>query len=146
MPRAREIARDRARDYRQLKASNAREEQQLQRGQLSRVLCTAREIASDSRFAEIARQQRATLVPKRLLMKGSRLGNDIEGQDVLDFIVAWKFFFPTFRVEMMRSYLEETWPGFIDELKDVFIGLVMRGPFFSGRRPSINLSTKSLLT
>jgi hypothetical protein len=138
MPRAREIARQRARAYRIAKAKAAQEAERLRRGGLSRVLSTARAIVADEHFAEVARQQGTRHVPNRLVAGAESLGTGSEAQEVLDFIVAWKFFFPSFHVEAMRSYLDRSWPGFVDELKDTFIGLVMQGPFVGARRPSIS--------
>ena len=146
MPRAREISRIRAKAYRLAKAKVAEEEEDVRRKQLSRVLRTARDIVAAADFAEVAKHQGAAFAPRRLLTRSAEA--DDEGQEVLDFIVVWKFFFPTFRVEAVRQYLERDWPGFIDEMKDAFIALVMRGPFDGERRPSMtgNSLSKDLLT
>jgi hypothetical protein len=58
----------------------------------------------------------------------------------LEFVVAWRFFYPLFSDAAMVEALELTQPGFIAEIKDVFIALVTDGPFphaisgFRGRR------------
>lgn len=135
MPRSREVMRLRAKAYRQAKAKAAQEQEELRRAQMSRVLQTAREIVADAGFVKVALHQGATTAPRRLLT-GVEL-SEVEGQEVLDFVVVWKFFLPTFRVESIRLYLEKDWPGFIDEMKDTFIALVMQGPFIGERRPSI---------
>ena len=47
----------------------------------------------------------------------------------LRFVIAWAFLFPLFAKPNIKLYLQRNWPGFIDEMKDAFIGLVMEGPF-----------------
>jgi hypothetical protein len=55
----------------------------------------------------------------------------------LEFVVAWKFLYPLLHNAEAKSYLENAWPGFISDLKDAFIALVIDGPFpraMSGHR------------
>lgn len=58
----------------------------------------------------------------------------------LEFTVAWRFFYPLLRNSEMICYLDSAWPGFVLQLKDAFIALVIDGPFpqalsgYRGRR------------
>jgi hypothetical protein len=139
MPRAREVARQRARSARAVRAKIAQEEEIARRGQLSRVLLTAHEIITDSGFIALAKLHRADWAPKRLVHAH---GTSEAADAVLGFVVAWKYFFPVIQNKDMRSYLDEKFPGFVEELKDTFIGLVMKGPFIGERKPALGrLST-----
>ena len=47
----------------------------------------------------------------------------------LQFAILWTFFFPLFDYAVIARCLEDTWPGFILEMKDAFIAIVVKGPF-----------------
>ena len=65
--------------------------------------------------------------------------NDVAlANEVLDFVIAWKFLFPMLSDPTFEQFLETQWSGFISEFKDTFISLVMRGPFPDERRVSIS--------
>lgn len=45
------------------------------------------------------------------------------------FVLVWSFFFPLFKNSVIAGYLEDTSPGFVMEMKNTFISIVMDGPF-----------------
>lgn len=49
--------------------------------------------------------------------------------DCIAFAVTWAFLFPLFNNAQIMTYLEGAHPSFVPTLKDVFISIVMDGPF-----------------
>lgn len=143
MARAREIARDRTRTRRAILKRLAEEEAKARRARLSQVLDIVAQMLSHEGFVALASTQGIRLAPRRLLQRES--GNDPEHLNdnghsaaVLDFVIAWKFIFPMFPNAEIVLFLQRTWPGFIEEFKDMFIALVTNGPFLDERHVKLN--------
>ena len=111
----------------------------------------ARCILADPTFADTLRSQGILSVPLVLTKsepQSPALGGNLAASKAylnevsLDFVIAWRFFYPFFSNSMIEGYLERSWPGFILEMKDAFIAIVVEGPFpqpmsgFRGRRPN----------
>ncbi|SFM00308.1 hypothetical protein SAMN03159423_4844 [Bradyrhizobium sp. NFR13] len=139
MPRTREIARQRARAYRAAKAKTVEEEEIARRAQLSHVLGIVRAIVADPAFIELALREKADKIPDRLRSEGmTTIFGSQEADAPFEFVVAWKYLFPVLGQGAMRTYFDTNWPGFVEQFKDAFIGLVMKGPFLGERRPTLS--------
>ena|SRR5438034_3293168 len=106
----------------------------------------ARIVLADPAFTEILRTQGVQALPRLLTAKENRTST-IDGnlalakerlhEVSLEFVIAWTFFYPLFGNPVIAAHLNNAWPGFIPELKDTFIELVVEGPFphaMSGHR------------
>lgn len=111
---------------------------------MSQTLAKVAQILSHEGFIELASSHGVEWAPRRLVLRA-----DVERQaevdlshagSVLDFVIAWKFIFPMLSNQEVLEYLQEKWPGFVDEFKDTFIALVMNGPFLDERRTSLSTS------
>ena len=110
------------------------------------VVNKARLVLATEGFVEILRSQGIQTLP-RCLATNAGLTHDI-GDDPkaekdrldevsLEFVIVWTFLFPLVTNPAIAINLEKMWPGFIQELKDAFITLVVEGPFphaMSGHR------------
>ena len=59
------------------------------------------------------------------------------GDIALDFMVAWKFMSPLFCESTILEFIEAEWPGFVADMKDVFILMVTNGPFPHERKRTL---------
>jgi hypothetical protein len=113
------------------------------------VLHTVRSALTDVSFLTLLRAHGVASIPTPLVETAIPVQREIsyltDSKDYLDdvsldFVVAWKFFFPLFTNSVISTHLEQMWPGFIAEMKDTFIRLVVDGPFphamsgYRGRR------------
>jgi hypothetical protein len=110
------------------------------------VLNKVRIALTDVTFIDLLRAQGVRTLPRPLVedeirtqRTGSHLTSSKEHLDEvsLNFVVAWTFLFPLFTNPIIATHMDRTWPGFILELKDSFIALVVEGPFphaMSGHR------------
>lgn len=105
---------------------------------LMRCVASARAIASHPSFMGVLRSQGVHTLP-RLLVERQPPSAEFQGdlastrerlEDMaIEFVIAWKFFFPLFANSIVAGHLDRNWPGFTLEMKDVFISLVLEGPF-----------------
>jgi len=111
------------------------------------ALKRAGSVVADPGFLKILLQSGLQSIPKFLDVdpvgsidqsgKNQNFTNEHLDRISLEFAVAWKFLHPFLYNTQAKAYLETTWPGFISELKDAFIALVIDGPFphaMSGHR------------
>lgn len=125
MTKHRELTRRQARVRRALFKSSAERKAKDNRQRARRILDLAQAILSDRGFS-------ARLTEHGVLSVPSRLSQLLVGDDIdcsLDFLIAWNFFYPLLRQPGISHHLENGWPGFIADLKDTFIALVVDGPF-----------------
>jgi hypothetical protein len=106
----------------------------------------ARIVLVDPAFAELLRVQGVQTWPRPLTANEDQTrtadgslatAKERLNEVSLEFVIAWTFFFPLFSNPVIAAYLDTTWPGFVGELKDTFIELVVQGPFphaMSGHR------------
>ncbi len=146
MARAREVERDRRSARRAVLKNVARAEAISRRSRLVRTLGTVSRLLSDEGFVQAAAAHGVCYAPKKLFAR-NEMSESLSEQDlsdeqypgaVLDFVAAWKFLFPMFSHPDMAEYFRTDWPGFVDDLKDTFIALVMQGPFLDERQTSLN--------
>lgn len=143
MPRTREIDRERARVYRATKIALANEETRVRRERLTLILEKVMHVLAHEEFVELAISLGVDSAPRRLLRTGlchQGANQNSQAERVLDFVVAWKFVFPMLSNPEFLDYFDGRWPGFVEDLKDTFIGLVMNGPFLSERRAALSTS------
>jgi hypothetical protein len=110
----------------------------LIRGQVGNAIERARRIAANRHFIEGIRAtgvQTISLCLDAKRYSKSGIGkDDVSGGDMLDavaleFVMVWTFLFPLFSNPAITKLLDEKCPGFIAEMKDAFITLVIEGPF-----------------
>lgn len=103
-----------------------------------KALSKSRQVLADDRFIAILRSRGIQTLPQCCAMPGAskRVArrkppfSKNDPDDVsLEFVIAWRFLFPLFSQPAAKAYFEKTRPGFILEMKDAFIALVMEGPF-----------------
>jgi hypothetical protein len=133
----RERRRAETRRLRLLAEGQSRERAGLTQRHMAKAMRKAQTIVSDQSFREIVQAQGIDSVPELLVRQGrprkaatgsEQLSKRYRGDRSLDFIIVWTFFFPLFANKPVVTFLEETWPGFIAEVKDAFILLVVDGP------------------
>jgi hypothetical protein len=102
---------------------------------MAKAMRKAQTIVSDPSFREIVHAHGIETVPELLVTRprktatsSERLSKRYHVDHSLDFIIVWTFFFPLFANKAIVTVLEESWPGFISQLKDAFILLVVDGP------------------
>lgn len=111
----------------------------------ARALSTAQLVVADPGFAERLCSAGIETVPVFLVPqtrdadadRGRVPGNGKLDRVSLQFVVVWRFFYPLFSNSEVIAYLEKSWPGFAQDMKDAFIALVVEGPFphaMSGHR------------
>jgi len=106
-------------------------------GQVAHVVQIARHIFVDEDFADVLRSQGVQTIPQtappahsiRDLARHAKSGNDRLDEGALEFVMIWTFLYPLLPNPAVTDYLERNWFGFIQELKDTFITLVIEGPF-----------------
>lgn len=144
--RKREIWRERARVRRAVAKGLAEQKAHLKRQNVRSVLNKAQTIITSEAFAQLAKELGVETAPQNLFQHYSLpIQSPAEiserefqfAQSVFDFVIAWKFFFPMLTHPKVKLFLEENWPGFILEMKDTFIAIVMDGPFPQERRTQL---------
>jgi hypothetical protein len=113
---------------------------------VTNVLNSVRTALTDGAFVDLLHAQGVRTLPRPLVEAGIRAhrtcshltaGKEHLHEASLDFVIAWTFFFPLFSNSTIATHMDRVWPGFILELKDAFIALVVEGPFphaMSGHR------------
>lgn len=84
-------------------------------------------VLSDETFRTLIHAHGVIDVPDVLLKNNSRGASALD--EVLDFLIAWRFIAPLLYDESIGSFLETHWQRLTIELRDVFIALVADGPF-----------------
>ena len=142
----REMTRAATRQRRALAMIVASEKEKLTFDRVATVTSKARGVVAHKGFVAILHSLGVQTLPRCLSpRKNSVIAIDGESvseketlnEAALEFVFVWKFLFPLLDAPEVVSYLEEKWPGFILELKDTFIMLVVDGPFLhamSGHR------------
>jgi hypothetical protein len=135
MTEQRQMSRAKARQRRAEAKSVANKKIDDARSCVAIVVSRAQEVIATKAFVECARKHAITTVPEFLAHKsapatgGPIAGNREFGDRALDFVIAWRFFYPLFSIPEVAVELARNWPGFIAEMKDAFILLVTHGPF-----------------
>jgi hypothetical protein len=133
----RERLRAETRRLRLLAEGQSRERAASTHRHIEKAMRKAQTIVSDQSFRETVYAQGIESVPELLVRRGrpkkaatasEQLSKRYHRDRSLDFIVVWAFFFPLLANRAVAAFLDETWPGFITELKDAFIHLVVDGP------------------
>jgi hypothetical protein len=108
---------------------------------LKSALAKVRLVLTDKAFRSILYSEGVHSLPRDLAGLEIAKAHVRSKKDALDislqFVIAWTFLFPLFNRPEIAAYLERTWPGFIQQLKDAFITIVVEGPFphaMSGHR------------
>lgn len=130
----REILRQRAKSRRDVARAVAQQQKDARLSHVSKILNHIREMTADPAFVEVALAQGIDTVPCSI---ASTEIPRSDSNDILVFIVAWKFVTPMFNDAELSQLIETKWPGFIAEMKDVFISLVTDGPFPDERKPAL---------
>lgn len=141
MTKTREFMAQRARVRREIRRKLAQQQAAARRAHISEVLGQVKEIIRDEGFIALLAGQRITTAPdclyRQTVLTPDEMTDEQIANCVLVFLVAWKFLFPVLTSPHISEYLERTWPGFIWDLKDTFITLIMDGPFPGERRNPI---------
>lgn len=101
------------------------------------IVAKVRMVLIDKTFREILRSEGVHSIP-RILSANTPVG--VEGDSLdrsLEFVVAWTLLYPMFNKPEIATHLDKAWPGFILQMKDTFIAIVVEGPFphsLSGHR------------
>lgn len=136
----RESDRVRAQLRRRIAKSLAEQKVQSRRSRVATILGELRVIVLDSEFAALAIALGVETVPQRLTIDHQLMApNDDQAFAVstMDYLVAWKFMHPFMESCEMKEYLYRRWPNFTLEFREVFISLVMDGPFPNERRTAM---------
>lgn len=138
--RAREVDRNRKRLQRSIAKQVAVQEAESRRVMLLSLLIQAQSILNDRRFVELATSHGVSSAPRRLVRRPplDDYRGDHFASGVLDFAIAWKFFFPLFSSRDFLAYFDARHPDFVGQMKDMFISLVMKGPFPTERSVPMN--------
>lgn len=141
MTKTREVMAQRARIRRSIAKKLAQQRLNAHRLHIAEMLTQVKSIVADPGFVQLLAKQNIDSVP-RCIAEGEFVFSDemTDGEIadcVLKFVVAWKFLFPMLGSPKIAEYLERSWPGFILDLKDTFINLVMDGPFPGERRTPV---------
>jgi hypothetical protein len=124
--------------YRTARARAGEEAQHRAQQNYARVLNAlkrARRILLNDDFVELLYSQGVRTVPKFIEFDAGWISeHSAKSAGRLDhvsieFAALWLFLYPLLENEMIVDYLRRAWPGFIPEFKDVFILLVVEGPF-----------------
>lgn len=141
MTRTKKEAALRARLRRAIAHKLAKQQLAARRSHIAEILLQVEEIISEDQFVALLVGQGIKTAPSCLFKRDKKVSNDMTDAEIADsvltFVVAWKFIFPLLSSSKISAYLEHTRPGFIADLKDTFIMLVMDGPFPSERRPAV---------
>jgi hypothetical protein len=134
----RKAARAEARQRRTAGDDEARQKAEAARCRVASALKSARAVLADSTFIGVLRSHGIKDVPRFLMTRAEKdhgITSELDsrreklGDGFLDFVIAWKFFFPLFASPAIAAYLDSTWPGFTLELKDAFISAMVDGSF-----------------
>jgi hypothetical protein len=154
----REVTRAEARKRRMIAKIVASQKADVVFERIASVLNKTHWILADEDFAKILGSQGIrTIPPDRAAVTSppavidNKAGTKKEVLDAasLEFVIVWSFMFPLFSNPTIASDLERICPGFIMELKDAFITLVVEGPFphvmsgHHGRRHSTHYQSES---
>ena len=110
---------------------------------LENALDKARKALTDKAFHQLLHAHGVHFIPRVLWTKApvGAAKNQAPDALVLDcslkFVLAWTLLFPLFKKPDVAKYLDTAWPGFIQQMKDAFIAVVVDGPFphsMSGHR------------
>jgi hypothetical protein len=133
------MSRVKARQARAAQIAGMRRKTTISRGRILGVMAKAREIVIDKRFRRALAAQGIDNIPNFAIKARLNLKTDkgckenrprgTKNDYSLEFLFLWGFFFPLLAKPEIAGLLEELWLGFIGELKDGFITLVMDGPF-----------------
>ncbi|CAN5308596.1 hypothetical protein BH10PSE11_BH10PSE11_06270 [soil metagenome] len=138
MTKTREYLAQRARVRRAIGQKLVQQQAAVRRAHISEVLCQIKAIIRDEEFVALLATQRIKTAPdclyRQTILTSDEMTDAQIANCVLVFIVAWKFLFPVLGSQQISDYLERKWPGFIGDLKDTFITLIMDGPFPHERR------------
>jgi hypothetical protein len=139
MTRTRAYLAERARLRRTVAKRVAEQHAFARRARVGEILDQVRTIVTDTAFVDLMAGQGILSAPARLYeLKSSDLTTEQKfADDVLKFVVAWKFLFPMLADPAISSFIQARQPEFIRDFKDTFISLVMDGPFPYERRPCI---------
>jgi hypothetical protein len=137
----REMSRAKARRRRALARDVAFRRTQATCELLKSVLAKVQLVLADKAFRSILYSEGIHSLPRDLAgleISQAHVRSKKDALDVsLQFVIAWTFLFPIFKKPEIATYLEKVWPGFIQQLKDAFITIVVEGPFpsvMSGHR------------
>jgi hypothetical protein len=83
-------------------------------------------VLSDEDFVKLMQSMGIASAP-RLFSQPNERTQSIDSS--VKFVIGWSFFFPLFDDVALRKQLRKRWPGFIEEMKDAFIALVLYGHF-----------------
>lgn len=144
MPSKRELACERARIQNALERQAARRAAEMRETKLKDVFVSIGEILNHDDFVMLARKHGVISAPRCLTELENTTG-DLAAVDassecarrVSTFIVAWKFLCSIMQEQEIRELIENRWPNFVRELKDVFIGIVTNGPFPGERKRTL---------
>ncbi len=100
------------------------------------VLGKAKFILADRKFVELMRLRGVQSMPRFLTtslvereFENANSKPDQQDTVSVEFAVAWCFLSQLLGDAVIARRLEDSWPGFANELKDAFIALVIEGPF-----------------
>jgi hypothetical protein len=134
----REKTRAEVRSLRALAKSAAADKTRAACERVAGAVDRARLVLADEAFIKIVAAQGAETLPKLAAAHESKvLDTEYLNAVTLQFVIAWKFFFPFFANPVVTAHLDSLWPGLVSQLKDTFIALVVEGPFphaMSGHR------------
>lgn len=123
----RELRRSEARKRRLLEKLGNDQRELIQHARIGRALDQMRVIVADETFGKLAHTHGIQSVPQLLLNREE--SNSCSLDRSLDFVIAWRFFSQFLYEPMTAAFLDNRWPGFSLELRDIFIALVADGPF-----------------
>lgn len=131
MTDAQELSRRRMRALRARARKAAEERGEQTRRAVEATICNCRNLLSDPQFLKLLQSMGVQDAPKLLLRKPIKepIVKSPFGDPSLDFVIAWSFFKPLVENPVVARYLSEKKPGFVMEMKDAFISLVLHGPF-----------------
>ena len=96
---------------------------------LQNSLAKVRRVLADKNLQNILRANGVHSIPQVLSIKTPVrvVGDNLVVS--LEFVIAWTLLFPLFARPEIAIYLDKMWPGFILQMKDTFIAIVVEGPF-----------------
>lgn len=127
---------------RQTTAAASRATQEM----MDAALARARRVMNDKAMIQLLYAHGIASVPRAIAPGGrpqrdgrhASAGNPLDSS--IDFVIAWTFLLPLFKNSEIATYLDTAWPGFMLQMKDAFIAVVVEGPFphaisgYRGRR------------
>lgn len=125
--RQRDISRRAARSKRADEEALFSHRMNLSRARAATALKQMKLALSDQRFAAKLIQKKYTSIPVGLVGESSQ-GALHRTDATVQFLVAWKFFYPLLADEDIVQTANRLWPGLMSEVKDAFIAIIMDGP------------------